>query len=61
MLALVPFLIDTHAVGHPEAVVFGTGIAQTEVKVNGEVAGQIELVACGQSRIPQLSLIAGIL
>ena len=33
-------LMDTHAVGHAEAVVGGTGIAQAEVEVKGETAGE---------------------
>ena len=40
VLALIPFLIYAHAVGHAEAVVGGMGIAQAEVEVEGETAGE---------------------
>ena len=38
VLAPIPFLIYAHAIGHAEAVIFGTGIAQAEVEVEGETA-----------------------
>ena len=56
----VPFLIYTYAIGHAETVIFGTGVAQAEVEVDGEAARQRKLVAHGQSCIPHRALIAGV-
>ena len=44
----------------PKLSYFGTGVAQTEVEVDGEAARQIKPVAHGQSGVPQLALIAGV-